>query len=174
MADYKHNQKKPEILQVACYFLYLVDRGMGDVLTNLKLQKLCYFAQAAKLRRSGDVLFDDIFEAWAYGPVCRSLYNKFRRFGWQAIDADAYRSVRVDALAKEDMDLLDKVWGRLSQFSGRELTNISHKHKPWKEARGELPPEVSCQNEITIKAMRDYYAHSQEGKKFADILLSAK
>ena len=174
MANASHNQK-PSILQVACYFLYIVDRGMGDVLTNLRVQKLCYFAQAVKLSRGDNsALFDENFEAWAYGPVCRSLYNKFRRFGWQAIDVEAFRHVRVDKLPRQDMELLDKVWDRLGHFSGRELTDISHGHAPWRTARGNLPPEVRCHNEISVPTMHSYYACSKEGKAFADSILSAK
>ena len=43
-------------------------------LSTMKLQKLCYYAQAWSLVWDDRPLFDDDFEAWANGPVCRELF----------------------------------------------------------------------------------------------------
>jgi len=37
--------KKPTVFDVARYFLSCVDHGAGSLMTHLKLQKLCYYAQ---------------------------------------------------------------------------------------------------------------------------------
>ena len=53
--------------QVAEYFLLLVDDDAGDVMTNLRLQKLVYYAQAWRLAILDEALFEDDFEAWVHG-----------------------------------------------------------------------------------------------------------
>src|SRR5262245_10857739 len=58
----------------------------GESLTNMKLQKLCYYAQGLFLAEQGNPLFPEDFQAWNYGPVCPSLYQRFRRFEWRQID----------------------------------------------------------------------------------------
>ena len=42
---------------VARYFLSLADDEAGDLLSNLKLQKLCYYAQGFRLALSGKPLY---------------------------------------------------------------------------------------------------------------------
>ena len=43
-------------------------------LSTMKLQKLCYYCQAWSLVWDDTPLFDEKFEAWANGPVCRELF----------------------------------------------------------------------------------------------------
>ena len=57
----------------------------GDLITNLKLQKLLYYAQAWHLAHFGSPLFSDDIEAWQYGPVIKSIYQKYSKFGNQPI-----------------------------------------------------------------------------------------
>ena len=46
--------------------------------TAMKLQKLCYYAQAWSLVWDEAPLFDDKIEAWANGPVIPALYDQHR------------------------------------------------------------------------------------------------
>jgi uncharacterized phage-associated protein len=48
---------------VAEYFLTTVDEEAGDSLSNLKVQKLCYYAQGYHLAMFGSPLFPDAIEA---------------------------------------------------------------------------------------------------------------
>ena len=40
----------------------------------MKLQKLCYYAQAWSLVWDDTPLFDEEFYAWTNGPVCKELF----------------------------------------------------------------------------------------------------
>ena len=54
---------------------------------HLKLQKLVYLSHGYYLALTGGVpLVNEPFEAWDYGPVCRSLYVEFRDHGKAPID----------------------------------------------------------------------------------------
>ena len=55
--------------QIANYFLSLSDPEIGDGISNLKLQKLCYYAQGFYLAQHDTPLFEDTIEAWQHGPV---------------------------------------------------------------------------------------------------------
>src|SRR5450631_518283 len=61
---------------VADYFLSLVDEEAGDSLSNLKLQKLVYYAQGFSLALTGKRLFDEAIEAWEHGPVNLGWINQ--------------------------------------------------------------------------------------------------
>ena len=47
-------------------------------MTTMKLQKLAFYSQAESLARRGHPLFDEDFQAWRGGPVCRELYAQHR------------------------------------------------------------------------------------------------
>ncbi len=49
---------------VADYFLSRCDEDSGDAISNLKLQKLVYYAQGFSLALLGEPLFQNKMEAW--------------------------------------------------------------------------------------------------------------
>ena len=50
----------------AAYFLALVEEDEGELMSHLKLQKLCYYAQGFHLAITGYPLFTDRIEAWTH------------------------------------------------------------------------------------------------------------
>jgi hypothetical protein len=60
----------PGIFDVARYIL----NKLGGT-TSMKLQKLCYYAQAWTLAWDDEPLFAENFQAWAGGPVCYELFK---------------------------------------------------------------------------------------------------
>jgi uncharacterized phage-associated protein len=61
--------------QVAEFFLAKTDEDEGDLISNLKLQKLCYYAQGLALAVRDQPLFPEPIEAWLHGPVVPTLYR---------------------------------------------------------------------------------------------------
>jgi uncharacterized phage-associated protein len=70
---------------IANYFIWLANET-GSFVSNLKLQKLVYYAQAWHLAIHETALFEEDFEAWVHGPVIPVLYQKYKQFSWQPID----------------------------------------------------------------------------------------
>jgi len=66
---------------VANYFLKRQDPDAGDLMSNLKLQKLVYYAQGFHLAMENSPLFNEPIEAWEHGPVCVPLYHKYKSCG---------------------------------------------------------------------------------------------
>lgn len=84
---------------------FIVDRGICEKrpVSNLQLQKMLYFAQCDYMKEhGGDVLFDDAFEAWQYGPVVPSVYNIYSIFGGAPITkASKFRNFNIFGLSAE-------------------------------------------------------------------------
>ena len=51
----------------------------------MKLQKLLYFIYRDYLKKDGEALFSERFEAWKYGPVLSSVYREFKKHGGRKI-----------------------------------------------------------------------------------------
>ena len=141
--------------QVAEYFLLLVDQEAGDLMTNLRLQKLLYYAQAWHLAILGRPLFNDDFEAWVHGPVIPSLYSMYRIHGWSAIPAPDSTDFSP---SEESRGVIKEVWGTYSQYSAKRLEEISHGEAPWQHAREGYGPADRCNVVICKEDIRQYYA----------------
>ena len=137
------------VQDVARYFLRLSQPDEGDFVSNLKLQKLVYYAQGFHLAIFGRPLFDAQIHAWEHGPVVDSLYHQYKGHGSAAIPCpDAFDSEAV--LTAEERSLLDDVWDAYGQFSAWKLRNMTHDEPPWKDTpRGFV---------IDHETMREYFS----------------
>jgi uncharacterized phage-associated protein len=118
---------------VANYFLKRQDSEAGDLMSNMKLQKLAYYAQGFHLALRGEPLFGEPIEAWEHGPVCVPLYHEYKKFGKGPIpvpsDADA-----LSVFQPETHKVLDMVQQYYGQFSAWKLRNLTHEEEPWLRA----------------------------------------
>lgn len=140
---------------VAKYLIYLASQELvGDNqeregVTNLKLQKVLYFAQAYYLAKLGRALFSDKIEAWEYGPVVPAVYRKYRKYVSNPIILDLDKD--KSTLSEEDKQNARKIWKTFGGYSARRLVHITHAHVPWKEARH------TASKVITEKSLKEYY-----------------
>lgn len=123
----------PSCFDVARFFLSLVDEDAGDVMTNLKLQKLVYYAQGFHLAIYGKPLFPERIYPWEYGPVVPILYHTLKKHGAGPIsvnDVEHPPHGRLDANVKKLLREVNSVYG---QFSALRLMQLTHNEPPWKE-----------------------------------------
>lgn len=99
-------------------------------MSNLKLQKLLYYAQGAHLSLHNEPLFDDPIEAWEHGPVCPSVYHDFKQFGSNALPSPT--GFNPSKLPKRARDVLDEVHKVFGQFAAWRLREMTHSEPPWK------------------------------------------
>ena len=66
---------------VAKYFLAQMSDDCGDTISNLKLQKLLYYAQGFHLALFVARLCPEASEAWAHGPVVADVYHQYKEYG---------------------------------------------------------------------------------------------
>jgi len=146
--------------QVARFFVKTANES-GDVITNLELQKLVYYAQAWHLALYERPLFDDAIEAWVHGPVVRSLYSKYKGFGAGPIVKQVH-SLSIPSRVERHLQDVLLAYGHLSAF---QLEHLTHSEQPWRSARGDLPPDVNANHVISRKDMTEYFKHKLNGKK---------
>lgn len=149
---------KPTALQIARYIVR-VAQSKGEPISNLKLQKLLYYAQGWHLAFNGNSLFNDDIQAWVHGPVVSSVYSQFKGYGYSPIPVHP-RKVDLPNKVKE---LLKAVLLTYLKFDAFTLETMTHEEKPWKEARGTLPPTQLCRNVISVTTMKSFF-----GKKLKD------
>ncbi|MBF0176496.1 MAG: SocA family protein [Magnetococcales bacterium] len=137
-------------LNVANYFLSLADEEAGDLISNMKLQKLVYYAQGFHLAMFDKPLFAEPVAAWTHGPVIPLLYQKFKEFGSGPIPRP--ERVLADRFPKELCDFLNEVYNEYGQYDAWKLRNLTHEEPPWRETYNREPG--GC---IPLDAMKDYF-----------------
>ncbi|MBI5597639.1 MAG: DUF4065 domain-containing protein [Elusimicrobia bacterium] len=123
----------------------------GDLITNLKMQKLLYYAQAWHLVNYNKPLFPDPIQAWDLGPVIPSVYRDLREFRAGAI---AYKSKGDEEkhFTREQLSYLKEFYAMFIKFSAHELVNMSHSETPWMKAHTQ-----GANMEIRTSDMKTFY-----------------
>lgn len=132
---------------VAKYFLALECEDAGDTMSNLKLQKLLYYAQGYHLAVHGEPLFDDPIEAWQHGPVVPSVYHEFKEYGGSSLPCPV--DFERDLYQDDVQQLLDETYAVYGQFSAWKLRDMTHDESPWRE--------TPANNVISHELMRRFF-----------------
>lgn len=135
---------------VAAYIL-----SKQGAMSAMKLQKLCYYSQAWNLVWEEEPLFQERIEAWANGPVVRELYAEHR--GHFGVTKDLLTRGDAMMLTERERQNVDIVLEFYGDRPAHELSELTHREAPWKEARGDLAPGATSQTEITPTAMHEFY-----------------
>jgi len=143
---------------VAKYIVRKFQDG-GDLITNLKLQKLLYYVQGWHLGLFGKRAFDGVFFAWIHGPVNTDVYHLYKRYRWNPISDEEPLVELPDALSKHVDDVLE-VYGGDTAWS---LEQRTHREEPWLLARGNLTPDEECHTVISDESMRVFFAKQAKG-----------
>lgn len=121
--------KTEPAIDVANYLLAQSSPECGDYISNLKLQKLLYYAQGVSLAMLDAPLFDEDILNWEHGPVVRSVYNHFRENGADIIVPPA--DFDGSMFAPEQKEVMNEVYDVFGQFSAWKLRDMTHQEKPW-------------------------------------------
>jgi len=122
-------------------------------MTAMKLQKLVYYSQAWSLVWDEEPLFIEPIEAWANGPVVRSLYNQhkgnFKVKDWQG---------DPKKLSETQRETILKVLEFYGGMSSQVLSDLSHSEEPWLKARVGLAVGDRGNRIIPLADMAEYYS----------------
>lgn len=149
--------------QIARFILTLPSAEDNDV-SNLKLQKLCYYAQGLiTAMRDGERLFHEDMAAWDHGPVVPSLYHKFKTHGSQPIPIISdFDPEEIDA---NDRTALADIYEHYGQYSPWRLRNMTHEEKPWLEAySGDKIIKIEALIEFFVPQIDREYVSAVYGK----------
>lgn len=138
---------------VARYFVYLAYRNRqkgidGDhSITQLKLQKLLYYAQGFYLALYDKPLFSESICAWKRGPVVVVLWHEYNKFGSSDIPFPGEVNLPVDD--GKIAIFLEALYESIGYFSPFKLSAMTHKEGPW--------TYTPSDSEITQEVMKLYY-----------------
>ena len=137
---------------VTDYFIHF-SHDVGDPISNLKLQKLLYYAQAWYLAFYGSTLFKERIEAWVHGPAVPPVYGQFKEWAWQPIAKNPALPKFHVPISKHLHDVMRK-YGPMTAY---QLEILTHQERPWRDARKGLAPDVPSNAVISPQSMRDFY-----------------
>jgi uncharacterized phage-associated protein len=103
-----------------------------EELSNLKLQKLLYYAQGHHLSERRVPLFRDEIQAWSHGPVVPAVYHEYKSFGSATIELPPDDPFTWDDIDPETSDFLGRVWNTYGRFSAGHLREMTHEEAPWR------------------------------------------
>lgn len=160
---------KYSALDVARYVVNYVNSNKGSI-SNLKLQKILYYIQAAFLVENGTGCFNDAIMCWRHGPVIKNVYDEFNQYGDHNIPFQGRRDkltiqngklVIVEEnfsdsiICEDDKKEINKVINGLMQYDPWYLVDRTHEEDPWKY--------LSCYNvEITPNRIKHYFNNHKE------------
>jgi hypothetical protein len=105
-------------------------------ITNLQLQKVMYFViKIAKQENLIDLdqlneIYDEKFQVWAYGPVIKKEYARFKKFASEPIVGDFQ--------ASEEYRVFDDFIVELLNVSVFTLVDLSHRVPFWANNKNKI------------------------------------
>jgi uncharacterized phage-associated protein len=128
-------------LDIANYFLSLTNEEYGDGISNLKMQKLLFYAQGFHLAFYNKPLFNEKIEAWMHGPVVPDLYHHYKHNVADALPKPKKMDFKI--YSQDVQTLLDQIYNIYGQFSAWKLRNLTHAESIWKTAYKKVNKEIS-------------------------------
>ena len=126
-----NNKSIASVDDIAEWLIYTAYHD-GNPLTQLKLHKVMFFAQGFHLALKDMPLFQRDFQAWKFGPVLKTIYDKYKHNGMDELiplsDAPPPNISDSDTEA-----ILLKVYELFGRMGSTKLVNLTHDpNGPWK------------------------------------------
>jgi len=144
-----------DAFDIAKYFLFKAQSD-EELISNLKLQKLLYYAQGLHLAFFNSPLFNKEIKAWTYGPVVPELYHMYKKHSSAGIPAD--ESFDPNNIDEETQEYLDEIYEVFGQFSALRLKDLTHEDECWSDAH----PGGIISLEAMRKTMKKYLKDGEE------------
>ena len=132
------------VYDVADFFIQSAVVTRQELMTNLRVQKMVYYAQAWYVQRTGRPLFQETIEAWQYGPVIPLLYKKYVCYGDSPIVSTS-TGYSMDIFTPETLETLLDVMREYGRYTTSALVNMTHREsEPWYklDINGTITPEM--------------------------------
>lgn len=144
-------------IDVAKWFLQNNDTLCADTGdSNLKLQKLVYYAQCMHLAAFETPLYVEKIQAWENGPVVREVYDQYRyhNLGGKATTEEP---IKFNGLQEDVLRVVNTIYGLKT---ADELVCLTHREEPWKEKENLVKYRVNP--EIKVSRIKEYYTPLKE------------
>ena len=135
-----------KIINVAQYIFNEYKRVTGEVIDEMKLQKLLYFSQRETFAILNEPLFDEVFEGWKYGPVSREVRTSYTTDGMN------YETEDIKSESKYIINNVIQEYGALASW---KLSALTHKETSWINSRKGLKKEENGRIKIQTEDIRE-------------------
>lgn len=136
--------------------LYIISSGRE--ITNLLLQKILYYVKAISKIFEGESFILEPCEAWKFGPVFPSVYEKYREFGKQEIKLNLSKDYISELLSEEEKTVTDFVMNTFGIYNAWFLKDLTHLEEPWIVARKGLAEDDASRNQMDEEIISNYFA----------------
>lgn len=116
-----------KVTRIASYVIDRYKKQFGEMMDEMKLQKLLYFIQLEAIVRTGKPMFDAEFRAWKYGPVIIEIHERFKT-------GDFHEELSVES-QEHWKECFDYIFEHYAAKKSMSLVGHSHCQKSWKRAR---------------------------------------
>ena len=134
-----------KIINVAQYVFTAYKKLSGEVIDEMKLHKLLYFAQRESLAITDNPLFDGEFEGWKYGPVCREIIGSITPDGIIYADSD---------ISEESKYIVNNIIAQYGALASWKLSELSHKEISWRNSRVGLSENENGRVKLKLEDIR--------------------
>jgi uncharacterized phage-associated protein len=150
-------------MDVANYFIAKAyTHNQAADITNIKLQKLLYYAQSLHLALYDAPLFPEEIQAWRCGPVCPNVYHFYQEGTDKTQPLPKLDADRNLELPRSALEVLTETWDFLSKYGSHSLiftndtnaNDIANHEFPWQNARRGLPADADSQLPISLQDMK--------------------
>lgn len=140
--------------------LYIIQSGKE--ITNLYLQKILYYVKGIGALFTGEEIIPESCEAWRYGPVFPTVYEKYKEFGKEEITLTLSEEYVKGLLTEEEKEVADYVLGTFGIYSEWFLKKLTHLEKPWVVATNGLREDDACRNTMDDDVIRNFFQQADE------------
>ncbi|WP_152656699.1 Panacea domain-containing protein [Oceanobacillus sp. CFH 90083] len=125
------------MMQLVDHILYVAKNNHKKI-THLQIHKISYFIFGYLIREGHESIAKKLynnekFQAWTYGPVIPSVYEKFKKYNNMPILSKGKKFDEVDKLPKVNEMILNLV-----NHDVFDLVKISHNHYFWREHKQQI------------------------------------
>lgn len=116
-----------KVTEIASYLLNRYQKQYGEMMDEIKLQKLLYFIQREAIIRTGEQIFDSEFRAWRNGPVIVEIHERYKKH-------DLHEELSVESRERWK-ECLDYVFEEFASKKTLSLISLAHAEQSWIKAR---------------------------------------
>lgn len=138
--------------------IYELFKNLEEI-TPLMLQKLLYYVQGFFMVFYNRPMFVENCEAWIHGPVYPQVYFLFKKFRFNPIEDERFSLLagKENNLTTEEKEVIQLVAKTFGIYGGKTLEKITHKEKPWCDARYGFTENMPSHTVIDKEEILDYF-----------------
>lgn len=135
------------VVDVAQYIYNEYKEQTGEAIDELKLHKLLYLVQRESLALTGEPMFQENFEGWKYGPVCKEVRSYFTKDGMYIDD--------TKEIELENAYIAKNIILQYGELESWKLSELSHKELSWQNSRKGLGEEENGKRVLSLDDIRE-------------------